>query len=287
MSNGLISIKDRYRHAVKIGEGGINDKVITATAIDRALDAIKDFKEKIDQIGIQEIRAFATSAIRNAENSKQLIDRIKSESNIEINVISGDEEAELIYKGIKSGMDLGEDPALMMDIGGGSVEFIIGNNKEIFWKKSYEIGAQRLIDLFHQNDPITEEEVEKLNQYLEAELIELRQEIAKFNPTMLIGSSGTFETLSDIYCYNSNHKPTTYNGEAAFDISMFPEIYEDLISKDFKDRLLIPGMIPLRAKMIVVAVVIVERILSWHSFKEVRVSTYSLKEGILETMLSR
>ena len=138
------------RVPVKIGKGGIQNNQIIEEACQRAKEALKQFRKLIDQynVKIEDITAIATSAFRNAINGQALADEIKQETEIEIRIIQGEVEAELIYYGVKGAMKIGEETALIMDIGGGSVEFILCNENHIFWKKSYEIGAQRLLDLF-------------------------------------------------------------------------------------------------------------------------------------------
>src|SRR6478735_3758498 len=123
------------RLVTKIGMGGINEGVITEAGIDRAITALKTFKEIIDQNQVDQISAFGTSAIRNAKNGPEIIRQIK-DLGIDARIISGDEEAQLIYYGVRSAMNPGMDKSLIMDIGGGSVEFIIADQKEIFWKQS-------------------------------------------------------------------------------------------------------------------------------------------------------
>jgi exopolyphosphatase/guanosine-5'-triphosphate,3'-diphosphate pyrophosphatase len=151
--------------AVKLGQGGITQNQITVDAEKRALHTLGHFKNLIDGEIIDQIFAFATSAVRNATNGPDFVSKVKEELGIEIHVISGEEEAQLIYEGIHFSGSLGEHTYLMMDIGGGSVEFIIGNAEQAFWKQSFEIGGQRLLDAFHYHDPILPEEVEKLEQY--------------------------------------------------------------------------------------------------------------------------
>src|SRR5690606_25697024 len=130
---------------------------------------------------------------------------IQKRFDLKVNVINGDHEAQLIYEGIKLSGSLNGTTALMMDIGGGSVEFIIGNEKEAFWKRSFEIGGQRLLDLFPYHDPILPEEVDQLNTFLSKQLAPLVEAIEHFKPAQLVGASGTFDTLTDMY-YASIHQ---------------------------------------------------------------------------------
>jgi len=152
-------------------------------------------------------------------------------------VISGEEEALLIYEGIKLSGSLNGQTELMMDIGGGSVEFIIGTSQEVFWKGSFEIGGQRLLELFHHHDPILTAEIHRLHGYLEEKLQSLLQAIETYQPTSLVGASGTFDTLTDIYYESMLQCKLT--GQHAFElpVSEFHRIYQLLLTKNREERL--------------------------------------------------
>lgn len=281
---GSYRIVHRDRLSVMIGMGGINRGLITKDAIQRALLALQSFRNTIDKMGVERIYAYGTSALRNAANRHEVTDMIASLTGIEINLISGDNEAEFIYQGVRSALHLGRDKSLIIDIGGGSVEFILADNNRIYWKESIEIGAQRLLEKFQRHDPILSEEVEALDIFFEEKLASLNAAIEKYSPTVLVGSSGTFDTLSDIFC----EAHAIYKGpdeiETPLTLEGFFGIYNDLLTKNREQRMLIPGMIEMRVDMIVVACCLIRYILESHSFDRIRVSTYSLKEGVLASM---
>jgi exopolyphosphatase/guanosine-5'-triphosphate,3'-diphosphate pyrophosphatase len=271
--------------AVKIGEGGINNKIISPEAIKRALDTLNYFSTIINQYRVKKILGFATSAFRNAENGISLSNQIKENTGIEIKIISGEKEAELIFKGVNNALKIGVEPALVMDIGGGSVEFIIGASDKIYWKRSFEIGAQRLVDLFHKSDPIRNEEVIELHSYFESQLEDLFNAIKIWDPKTLIGSSGTFDTLSDMFCLKNGIPIDDNATETPLTIDFYHIIHAELIAKNRAQRMEIPGMIELRADMIVVASELVNFLLNKFSFNNIRVSTHALKEGVLAEIL--
>jgi exopolyphosphatase / guanosine-5'-triphosphate,3'-diphosphate pyrophosphatase len=282
--SGNSTILHREKQAVKIGVGGINQGIITKEGIQRAVSCIRNFKKTLDQWNVTRVQAFGTSALRNAKNGRDVIQKIKSETGIEINLISGDQEAEYIYYGVRSAMDLGLSTSLIIDIGGGSVEFIIGNRNEIFWKQSFEIGAQRLLELYHKHDPILEKEINQLIIHFEKSLEPLEVAIREFDPVTLVGSSGTFDTLSEIYCHKKSILISRDDGETPLTIPDFKKIYYELLSKNRMERMLIPGMIEMRVDMIVVGSCLVNYLIEKYKFPNIRVSTYSLKEGVLTTL---
>lgn len=266
--------------AVKMGKGGINQRVITEEGLQRALRTLIDFKHRCDELSTKKILAFGTSALRNASNCAEVTAKIKAATGIEPIVISGEQEAELIYYGVRSAVDLKEEKSLIVDIGGGSVEFIIANKDKIFWKESLEIGAQRLLERFHRHDPILPKEIGDLNEYLKENLHPVFNALSRHSPKTLVGSSGTFDTLSDIFCIKRNI-PASEDPETPLSLEGFHEIYKDLISKSREERINIPGMIEMRVDMIVTACCLVRCLLQHFPFEAIRVSSYSLKEGAL------
>lgn len=272
---------------VKLGQGGINQNTLAPEALKRAFDTLRHFKSRIFEENIASVFAFATSAVRNAENGTQFVKDVKAQLDIEIKVISGEEEAQLIYEGIKLSGSLTSKTVLMMDIGGGSVEFIIGTETKVLWKKSFEIGGQRLLELFHHHDPIMPAELRKLHGYLEEKLQPLLEAIDLYAPCSLIGASGTFDTLTDIYYESMLQCKLT--GTHVFDLpgSEFYRIYQLLITKNRAERLQIPGMIPMRVDMIVVASSLIDYILHQIPGKNITCSHYALKEGAIARVLQQ
>lgn len=279
-ANGF-NIVYRDRLAVKIGMNGINDGLITEAGIQRALLAMQSFKNIMNNHGVDDAYAFGTSAMRNAKNSSEVTRRIKELTGIEVNIILGDEEAYYIYMGVKAALGLGDDSALIVDIGGGSVEFIIANQDQVFWKQSFEIGAQRLLERFQKHDPILETEISQINAFFDESLKPLFTAMAEFKPQVLVGSSGTFDTLSDIFCIKHDIHKTAEEVETPLTLEGFYDIYKELITKNREERMKIPGMIEMRVDMIVVACCLVNYLFEKFTFNRIRVSTYSLKEGVL------
>jgi exopolyphosphatase/guanosine-5'-triphosphate,3'-diphosphate pyrophosphatase len=275
----------REREAVKVGQGGINKKVITEQGFARAIAALEKFKAIIDEYGVRKTLAFGTSAIRNAANGMQLVEAIQAKTGIETRVISGNEEADFIYRGVRAALELGNENSLIADIGGGSVEFIIGNHSGIQWKGSFEIGGQRLLEEFQKTDPIGANDVLQLEEFLRKQLEPLAGQLDHFKPSTLVGVSGTFDTLSEMFCSRQGLPYYADGSETPFDIEAFPSIFKDLLTHDRAGRLALPGMIEMRVDMIVVACVLVNVILDIHKFHNIRVSTYSLKEGVLASLL--
>ncbi len=275
------TVLHRDRVAVRIGAGGITEGFINPEAIQRALTTLKQFKTKAQELEIDQIFATATSAVRSAINGQEIVNLILRETDIEIKIISGDEEAEAIYFGVSKALNLGLDSSLIMDVGGGSIEFIIGNQIEIFWKQSFEMGGQRLLDRFHQSDPMGDGDINSMNTFIEENLDPLFKICDKYNPGTLIGSSGTFDTLSEIYSQKEGITIDSDSTELPLSVEGFKGIFSKVISSTRDERLQIPGMIEMRVDMIVVAGALVNCIIEKIGIERIRVSSFALKEGIL------
>ncbi|MBS1526585.1 MAG: exopolyphosphatase [Bacteroidetes bacterium] len=276
----------REQVAVKLGEGGISKGVILPEAFERGLNAMKEFKSKIDHHRAQKIRAIATSAVRNASNGQDFIQQVKAGTGIEIEIISGDKEAELIYQGIKATGLLTDENALVIDIGGGSIEFIICNKDHLFWKQSFEIGAARLMERFHRTDPIPPDAVEAINVYLENTLTSLFDAIKKMPVQQLIGSSGSFETFAElIESERSDNFDLTKIKHYPFHLDELLQVTGKLIASSHSEREANKLIIPVRVDMIVVSSVVTRYIIHRLGIRNVALSIYSLKEGVLAEMM--
>ncbi|WP_259016168.1 Ppx/GppA phosphatase family protein [Emticicia fluvialis] len=279
-----------YRESIpaKIGQGGISKGIISEEGIQRALGVLRHFKGIIDshEIETKQVFAIGTSAIRNAANKDEFVNRVAEETGIMIQVISGDKEAELIYDGVKEAVPIKE-TSMVMDIGGGSVEFIIGNEDRILWKQSFEIGGQRLMDRFMKTDPVSMRSVQQMDDYFREQLLPLANACHQYDPQILIGSSGSFDTLIDMqYMREKGVLPAEEQVGFEYSIQEFYRAYDELLFKNHAERMAIAGMIELRADMIVVAVCLIKYVIQAFGINQVLVSSYSLKEGILSRIMA-
>ena len=286
-SDSSQTILFRESRPAKIGQAGINQGIITEEGIERAFDVLIYFRQVLDQHGIlpEQVMAFGTSAIRVARNQQAFINHVRQATGIQIQVISGAQEAEYIYQGVRSAGALDEATALVIDIGGGSVEFILGNQSRIFWKQSFEIGGQRLRERFMSTDPISAPSIRRLHDYFQEQLLPLANAIHQYQPEVLAGSSGSFDTLVDMwFMHEHGYLPDQDQATFTLPVAEFYRAYELLISRNHAERMQIPGMIELRVDMIVVAVCLIDYVLKTYAISHIRTSTYSLKEGVLASI---
>lgn len=267
---------------VKLGEGTINDALISDKPFERGLNALMQYKVIIDDYKVEKTYAFATSAIRSATNGIDFVNIVKEKTGIEINVIDGNQEAELIYYGNKMAVSMNHEVSLIMDIGGGSTEFILANTTEIFWKQSFMLGAARLLDKFKPSDKITSSELTKINAYLKDELKPLWEATKLYKPTQLIGSSGAFDSVVDMIAGKFN-TPTVNDSctEYLISIEHYNFISELIKSSTLAQRQQIKGLIEMRADMMVISILLIDIILNELSISTFKASTFSLKEGVI------
>ena len=274
---------------VKLGKGGIDKKEIRPDAITRGINALEKHLQTAAGFGAEKIVACATSAIRTARNSEHFIKSVREKFGIEIEIISGDREAELIYLGVKLAMILDHEKTLILDIGGGSNELIIGNADQILWKKSYPLGMARLIEKFKPSDPITIEEIEFISNYLEERMPDFFEEFRKHRITTLIGASGSFETFAAMI---REEDPGTGTEKASFpeaaeiDLADFENLYQRLINSTLKERKQMKGLEAHRLETIVPASLLVKFLMGKLKLRRIIQSNFALKEGILFEMLN-
>ncbi|AEA42240.1 Ppx/GppA phosphatase [Fluviicola taffensis] len=262
------------KEGVALGMGGINEGTISDEAMQRAFHAFEKFKKICDDLTVSKIIGVGTSAVRDADNNSYFIREIKKRFDIDIEIVDGLEEAMLIYQGVSWSYQF-EQTSLIMDIGGGSTEFIRVENEKDLQFFSANIGVSRAIQLFELGDPLT-----ALNQQELLEWFELNsKEMNHFAPCeVLVGASGSFETF-----YEMVHEEEFPKGLANIRLSR-----EDLIGtlnwiieSTFEERENHPFIIPIRRKMAPIAALKTKWVVEKFDIKEIVISPCSLKEGVL------
>lgn len=270
---------------VEIGKGGIHKKEITAEATQRAIKALHKHRVKMDEFNIDEYYAFATSAVRDADNGKEFTRKMRVETGIEIKILSGEEEAGWIYEGVKYASVLGKQCSLIMDIGGGSTEFIMADENIIFWKKSYPLGVSRLYEIFYPADPIITKKAE-VEKHISTMLEDMFEAAKAFTPHELIGSSGSFDSFAEMIIHRTSSHEKAGNGYE-YPLKEFEKLYTDLVISTVDERLQMPGLIQMRAPMFAYSAILTELTLKKLSLKRMRLSRYAMKEGIAGDLLSK
>jgi len=272
------------KQPVKLGRGGIQVNRITPDAMERGFVAIHNHMETIRGYEVDEIRAFATSAIRNADNGEEFTEEVHRRFGFRTRIIPGDREAELIYKGVRQAIAFGEDNAMILDIGGGSIEFIICNNRGIVWKQSFELGMARLLELYDLSDPITSEEIRALENYFRQELAPLREVVKKERPLTLIGASGSFDTFHALIRHRKGMESDHFFGRE-ISLKDYSKLNKVLVRSTREERMAMPGMEPVRVEMIVAATIFVSFVLRDCRISRLHHSEFALKEGVISELV--
>lgn len=277
----------KSKSVVKLGEGAIHRNEIAPIPFRRGIKALEHYKKIIDVHKPEKIFAFATSAIRSAKNGHEFVAVAKEKTGIEITVISGEKEAEFIYLGVRQCIAMDDQPALIMDIGGGSTEFIIANKAKIFWKHSFNIGAARLLEMFEPSDPILPAEIKKLMTFLSKELSILIDAVEKYKPDQLIGSSGSFDTFAEMIGYRF-HKRNVISDKNSYTFSLdeYLKLHEILLFSTVEQRKKMKGLVKMRVDMIVLATICTSLVLQKTGIQKMMLSKYALKEGALSMVIS-
>ncbi len=270
----------RERHFVKLAEDGIGR--IGPAAFARGLRVMEDFKTQLETQQVSFVRAIGTAALRTAENGREFIREVYSQTGISVELIDGNREAELIYKGVMQAIPPIPERIIIMDIGGGSVEFIICDQQGVRWVQSFPIGVAILWKRFHKSDPIAEAEVEQIQYFLNTELAPLREALRRFPTRTLVGASGTFDVLENILVKTKTHP---YHSQLT--AAEFPDFYRRILNTTFAERLQMEGMPAERADMIVAALVLLNHVLLMADIHTVHISVFALKEGVLYEMLQQ
>lgn len=277
----------KSKSVVKLGEGAIHHNEIAPLPFKRGIRALEHYKKIIDIHKPEKVLAFATSAIRSATNGQEFVEMAKQKTGIGITVISGDKEAELIYFGVRQCIPLGKEPVLIMDIGGGSTEFIIADQTKIFWKHSFNIGAARLLEMFKPSDPILPAEIKKLESFLSKELSILIDAVEKFKPDQLIGSSGSFDTFAEMIGYRfHNRNVISDKNSYTFNLDEYLKLHEILLFSTIEQRKKMKGLVKMRVDMIVLATICTSLVLRKTGIRKMMLSKYALKEGALSMVIS-
>jgi exopolyphosphatase/guanosine-5'-triphosphate,3'-diphosphate pyrophosphatase len=280
IGNQKFNIVFHERYYIKLAEDGIAK--IGEAAYQRALDALLSFKKSIDAFDVTEVRALGTAALRTASNGSHLVDDIFENIKIQVEIIDGDAEANYIYEGVKYVYPFDNQYDLIMDIGGGSVEFIIANQSEKVWAQSFPVGVAVLKKRFHQHEPISEAEVNALENYLTQTLQPLFEAI-KENPIRnLVGASGTFDVLERLFLHQR------FNSNASIVRSSDAlEFCESVIQLNSKERYAHNNIPEERVEMIVVALVLIRFIVQKIDNQWIGISYYAMKEGLMSILAQK
>ena len=282
--NGSFEIIDRVKEVIRLGEGsGGNLKYISESSTQRAIESLKRFKA-IAESHNASIRAVATSAVREANNRNEFISEVFQKTGLNIEVISGYEEARLIYLGILKAVPVYSKKSLVIDIGGGSTEFLIGQDGMALLIGSIKIGAVRLTNKFFPDFISSEKRVEECRHWVNGELYQILNSIKKEEFKVCVGSSGTIMTIGLMIHAKRNVGVTTQTILNNFEFTKdeLNEVEKEILySKSLSKRKKLVALDEKRAEIITAGIIILSSIFDFLKIEKMIISGYSLREGII------
>jgi exopolyphosphatase/guanosine-5'-triphosphate,3'-diphosphate pyrophosphatase len=283
-SDGGVTTLWRMKEPVGLGRMSFPSRRLSRDAIDRAVNVLGRFQQAAKLRQAEKIVAVATSAVREASNGGDLIERVKRELGLYVRVVSARDEARLIYLAVRHAVPLGEQPHFIMDIGGGSVEFIVGDSKKAALLESRKLGASRMSARFVSTDPISTEQKKALRRHYERELVPLCAAIEKLHPVKAIGTSGTMENLAAMCAAGGD---SNGHGVDGIDRRRFDRMLATLLNTNVLQRSQMRGLDDGRKDQVIAGAILVDEIFQRLHLKRIQLCGSALREGILLDYLSR
>jgi exopolyphosphatase/guanosine-5'-triphosphate,3'-diphosphate pyrophosphatase len=275
---GGMEIIDKSTIVNRLSRSMYDNNCISDEAIENGIRIIGELIQKSEDQTAKVVAIFSTSVLRDAHNRQAFIGKVKELYGIPLEVISGEREAFFAFKACSALVREARDSFAVIDIGGGSTEFTAGNKTEIAWKKSVDMGAVRLTEMFIRHDPVIETEIEMITRYIRQKLSE--QPIS-LNGLKLIGTGGTVKTLGTMIRQENYEDESAIHG-LTISREQIEQLYQQLVKMTMAERENIPGLNPKRADVIVTGVLILLTVMREFDIREMMISSSGVLEGFLE-----
>ena len=278
---------DREKEMVRLGAGGLDGRALTPEAMHAALQVLSKFRRLAESHRVDEVIAVATSATREAENGGEFLQTVTQQTGIRPRVISGTEEARLIHLAAVYGVSVPRDVAVVIDIGGGSVEVTRGAGSNVELGRSFKLGVIRLTERFVKTDPLEPRDERKLVRHIDAEIGKYLAQIAKDGFERVIGTSGTILSIGAVASAAEGLAPGAPLRNRRFSAKLIRRVRKDLVALDLEKRLRVPGLEPRRADLAVAGAILVDELLRRLGADEITLCDLSLREGLVLDYISR
>jgi exopolyphosphatase/guanosine-5'-triphosphate,3'-diphosphate pyrophosphatase len=284
-SGRLIEIRSE-RRILRLGEGVDQTKQLSVAAMDRVLQCLKEWREMIDASHVDAAAAVATSAVRDAKNRDEFLDRMKREAGFEVELISGEEEARRTMLGICSGIPHEVTDVLALDIGGGSTEFMLDRSAQKPIVRSIDIGVVRLSERLLHHDPPTDDEVHHAREWVARETNAAVADMGNYQKATFVGTAGTITSLSAMAQKLTIYEPIRIHNYQ-LQLTTIQELEHTLLSRKKADRAGLPGLEKGREEVIAAGAIIIRTIMETLGVSTVLVSDLGLREGVLIDLATR
>ena len=278
---------DREKEMVRLGAGGLDGRALTPEAMHAALQVLSKFRRLAESHKVDEVIAVATSATREAENGGEFLQTVTQLTGIRPKVISGTEEARLIHLAAVYGVSVPGDTAVVIDIGGGSVEVTRGAGAAIELGRSFKLGVIRLTERFVKTDPLEPRDERKLVRHIDGEIGKYLHQIARGGFDRVIGTSGTILSIGAVASAAEGVAPGASLRNRRVAAKQIRRVRKDLVALDLEKRLRVPGLEPRRADLAVAGAILVDEILKRLGATEITLCDLSLREGLVLDYIAR
>ncbi len=280
-------IIDREKEMVRLGSGGLGGRSLTEPAMLAAMQALTKFKRLADSHEVDEILAAATSAVREARNGRRFLNAVRQHTGIDVRVISGTEEARLIHRAAVYGVDVSQGSAVVIDIGGGSVELTLGTEAKARVAQSVKLGVIRLTEQFIDTDPIGHRDERRMVQHITDEIAPTVDKILSRGFDRAIGTSGTILSLGDLALAEGRTVGSDDLRNRRVNAKYVRRLRKEIVGFDLASRLRLPGLDPQRADLAVAGSILLDTILRLIGANELTLCDLALREGLVLDYIHR
>lgn len=282
----IFEIIDREREMVQLGSRSLLRGHLTQESFERGLMVLLAFRAIADSHRVDKIICTATSAVREASNGRQFVRLVKEQTGIDVRVLSGKEEARMVTLAVRDVIDLKNRRALIVDIGGGSMELIVADARHIFFSASLKAGVIRLTERFIKHDPPSSTDLKELRKWLRKKLEPVSRRIQDLAPEVAIGTSGTMLAMGEIVEQSRKGNRGLYDREI-ISIEEVEAVNEELHGKNSEERIRIAGLDRKRADQIVAGGALIELMMEKCRVNELLLCDRALREGLIADYLIR
>lgn len=277
---------ERRTTITRLGAGVDADGRLASDAIGRTLEVLRDYQGVVDRLDADRVRIIATSAARDAANRAEFLEPAESIMGVAVELLTGEEEAALSFRGARSDLDPADGPFAVLDIGGGSTELAIGSH-ELVAAKSLDIGCVRLTEKYMGSDPPRPEELLACLSVTEAYLDDVAREMPDiFDARQLVGVAGTVTTAAAVEIGLAEYdRDAIHHFRLTKDAA--EDVYRTLATEPLADRIHNPGLAEARADVIVAGMCILVRVMRFFGFDDCLVSEADILDGLALSLLDR
>ena len=285
-SHGPLKELRSERRILRLGEGVDQTKQLSMAAMDRVIHCLKEWREVIDSYRVDACTVVATSAVRDAGNRSEFLDRVKHETGFDIEIITGEEEARRTMLGIRSGLSADVTDVLALDIGGGSTEFILDRPDQNPVVRSIDIGVVRLCERILRRDPPTEEEIRRAREWVARETKIAVADMGSHQTAAFVGTAGTITSLAAMAQKLPAYEPARIHNYV-LNLDTIQDLEQTLLSRKKTDRIGLAGLEKGREEVIAAGAIIIRTVMETLGMSAVLVSDLGLREGVLIDLAMR